>query len=63
MMVELFVPFHAGETAWRVLAKMAEEVRTTPTSYLWDDEKRRIIEAGIQFLMPYLVDRLQPVNP
>jgi hypothetical protein len=63
MTVELFVPFHAGETAWRVLAKMAEEVWTTPTSYLWDDEKVRIIDAGIKFLMPYLADRLRPVNP
>jgi hypothetical protein len=63
MTVELSIPFHAGESAWTVLSKMAEQIWITPTSYLWEEEKLRIIEAGIQFLMPYLADRLRPVSP
>jgi hypothetical protein len=63
MTVEISVPFHGGQSAWSVLHEMAEGIWTTPTSYLWEGEKLRIIQEGITFLMPYLQDRLRQVNP
>jgi hypothetical protein len=63
MTVDISVPFHEGQSAWTVLKGMADYIRETPTSYLWEGEKRRVIEAGIRFLMPYLQNRLRPVEP
>jgi hypothetical protein len=63
MTVELSVPFHEGQSAWSVLKGMANDIAKIPTSYLWDQEKLRIIQEGINFLMPYLEGRLRQVNP
>jgi hypothetical protein len=63
MTVDISVPFHEGQSAWTVLKGMRDYIMETPTSYLWEGEKLRIIQEGISFLMPYLQGRLRQVNP
>jgi hypothetical protein len=63
MTVEISVPFLEEQSAWSVLKEFADEIRKTPTEYLWDTEKVRIIQEGIMYLMQHLEGGLRPVSP